>query len=46
MDALLHRCSEKIKGVIEGFDGIVFKAIAGALGYFLETYFKLANHML
>jgi len=33
MDTLLHKFSDKIKGVIEGFDRIVFKGILKPLSY-------------
>lgn len=33
MDTLLHRYGEKIKGVIEGFDRIVFKGTLRPLCY-------------
>ena len=33
MDTLLHRFSDKIKGVIEGFDRIVFKGMLKPLSY-------------
>ena len=33
MDTLLHKYGEKIKGVIEGFDRIVFKGFLRPLCY-------------
>ena len=42
MDTLLHKYAEKIKGVIEGFDRIVFKGILKPICYAagMQMYLK------